>query len=113
MTGSTSPTRYSDARHPYSVARSAGELVFISGQLGVAADEIVGGGIRSETRQAFANLEAVLAGAGLGLRNIVKITVYLASMSDRLAMDEIYLESLPQPLPACTCFAVGELPFGA
>lgn len=109
----SAPKRFSDAKHPYSRLRVAGDLVFVSGQLGVADGEVVEGGIIAETRQAFANLSTTLSASGLGLGDIVKITVYLASMNDRLAMDDIYMELLPEPLPARTCFAVGELPFGA
>lgn len=107
------PLRYSDAEHPYSVTRTAGGLLFISGQLGVADGEIVDGGIVAEARQAFANLEQILTGSGLGFPDIVKITVYLASMTDRTMMDDVYIATLPEPLPARTCVAVGELPFRA
>lgn len=79
----------------------------------MADGEIVSGGIAAETRQAFTNLAAALAAVGLGLSSIVKITVYLASMADRLAMDDVYIGLLSESLPARTCFAVGELPFGA
>ena len=109
----SAPRRFSDAQHPYSATRSAAGLVFVSGQLGVAGGEIVSGGIDAETRQAFRNLHTCLAAVGLDLEDIVKVTVYLASMSDRLAMDEVYVAVLTAPLPARTCFAVGELPFGA
>ena len=109
----SAPKRFSDAQHPYSPLRSAGDLVFISGQLGVAGGQIVDGGIVPETQQAFTNLRAALATAGLGLSDIVKTTLYLASMRDRLAMDDVYTATLPEPLPARTCFATGELPFDA
>jgi reactive intermediate/imine deaminase len=107
------PLRYSEAEHPYSVTRTAAGLLFVSGQLGVADGEIVSGGIIAETHQAFANLEQILTGAGVGFSDIVKITVYLASMTDRTVMDRIYRTTLPEPLPARTCVAVAELPFRA
>jgi reactive intermediate/imine deaminase len=88
-------------------------LVYISGQLGIADGDIVEGGIVPETRQALANLQSRLASAGLELRHLVKITVYLASMDDRNAMDAIYQEALVEPLPARTCIAVAELPYKA
>lgn len=108
------PTSPSQARHPYSPVReSEGRLVHLSGQLGIADGEIVEGGIVHETRQALANVRSKLASAGLELRHVVKITVYLVSMADRDAMDAIYQETLPEPLPARTCVAVAELPYGA
>jgi 2-iminobutanoate/2-iminopropanoate deaminase len=108
------PTNPSQARHPYSPVReSAGRLVYLSGQLGIADGEIVEGGIGHETRQALANVRSKLASAELEFRHVVKITVYLASMDDRNAMDAIYQGTLPEPLPARTCVAVAELPYGA
>ncbi|WP_406486282.1 RidA family protein [Streptomyces phaeochromogenes] len=108
------PTSPSGARHPYSPVRSTESgLVYISGQLGIADGDIVEGGIVPETRQALANLRSKLASVGLELRHLVKITVYLASMDDRNAMDAIYQEALPEPLPARTCIAVAELPYKA
>ncbi|MEV0210682.1 RidA family protein [Streptomyces sp. NPDC050788] len=108
------PTSPSQARHPYSPVRTTeAGLVYISGQLGIDNGGIVDGGIVHETRQALANLQGKLATAGLELRHLVKVTVYLASMDDRNAMDEIYQETLPEPLPARTCIAVAELPYRA
>ena len=108
------PTSPSQARHPYSpVRRTEAGLIFISGQLGVAEDTVVEGGIVHETRQALANLENKLGSVGLGLQDLIKVTVYLASMDDRNAMDAIYQETLPAPLPARTCIAVAELPYRA
>ncbi|WP_119696561.1 RidA family protein [Microbacterium halotolerans] len=110
----SAPTSPAQARHPYSsVRQTPSGLVFVSGQLGLADGALVEGGVVGQTRQAFANLAAHLATVGLGLQDVAKITVYLASMSDRNAMDEVYQRSLPEPLPARTCIAVAELPYAA
>lgn len=109
----TPPRRYSDARHPYSTVRRAGDVLFVAGQLGVADGDIVAGGIDAEARQAFANLTAALADEGLTTADLVKITVFLVDMADRPAMDEVYAAVLDDPRPARTCIAVAELPFGA
>lgn len=106
------PTSPSQARHPYTPVRETkGGLVYVSGQLGVADGKVVEGGIGPETRQALANLESKLESVGLELLDLVKVTVYLASMNDRNTMDKIYQETLPAPLPARTCIAVAELPY--
>ncbi|MGW0477893.1 RidA family protein [Nonomuraea sp. NPDC003214] len=108
------PASPSQARHPYSPVRETETgLVFLSGQLGIADGELVAGGVANETRQALANLRARLASAGLDLRHVVKITVYLASMGDRTTVDAIYEQILPEPRPARTCVAVAELPYRA
>ena len=113
MTESAAPRRFSDAHHPYSAVRIAGGIAFLSGQLGVKSGDIVTGGIVAETQQCFANLESALRSIELDFTDLVKITVYLSKMSDRLPMDDVYMATLPHPLPARTCIAVGELPFGA
>ncbi|WP_156252346.1 RidA family protein [Pseudactinotalea terrae] len=107
------PVHFRDAQHPYEPVRTAGPLVFIAGQLGVKDGALVTGGVQAEARQAFANRRALLAGEGLGLEDLVKVTVYLSSMTDRLAMDEVYVAEMPERLPTRTCIAVAELPFRA
>lgn len=110
----SAPASPAQARHPYSPVRDTGTgLVFVSGQLGLAEGRIVAGGAAAETRQALANLHDRLAKAGLEFHHIAKITVYLTSMSDRNAVDAVYQDTLPEPLPARTCIAVAELPYRA
>jgi 2-iminobutanoate/2-iminopropanoate deaminase len=53
------------------------ELVFVAGQVGVDREGGVGEGVRAQTRQALANLEACLAAHGLTVRDVVRLTVYL------------------------------------
>lgn len=111
---STAPMNPAQAKHPYSpVIETPTGLVFVSGQLGVADGTLVTVGIEAETRQAITNLHTRLASVGLDLRDVVKITVYLTSMGDRNAMDAVYGDALPEPLPARTCIAVAELPYQA
>ncbi|MFG1604464.1 RidA family protein [Actinoplanes sp. NPDC049265] len=110
----SAPESPAQAKHPYSPLRDTGTgLVFVSGQLGLADGRIVAGGAAAETRQAMANLRDRLASSGVELGHLVKVTVYLVSMADRNAVDEVYRESLPDPLPARTCVAVAELPYRA
>ena len=114
MTDNGAPADPAQARHPYSPVRGTGTgLFFVSGQLGLADGRVVAGGITTETEQALANLRTRLSAEGLEFRHIVKITVYLASMADRNAMDAVYQKILPEPRPARTCIAVAELPYRA
>ncbi|WP_205844041.1 Rid family hydrolase [Nakamurella deserti] len=112
-TPGTAPRRFSDAQHPYSTVRRAGDVLFVAGQLGVAGGDIVAGGVVAEARQAFANLTAALSAEDLTTADLVKVTVYLVDMADRPAMDEVYVATLGEPRPARTCVAVAQLPFGA
>lgn len=107
------PRCFSEAEHPYSVARTGAGLIFISGQLGVRDNEIVAGGIGAETRQALANLERSLAMWGCRRSDVLKTTVLLADLADRNEFDDIYAQFFTEPRPARTCYAAGALPYGA
>lgn len=100
---------------PYSQAIDAGTLLFCSGQVGLdpASGELVAGGIAEQTERALRNLEAVLAAAGLSTEDVVKTTVFLASMEDFVAMNEVYAKFFGEPPPARSTIAVKALPKGA
>ena len=85
---------------PLSPYRRAGDLVFVSGQLGVVDGGLVPGGIADETRQTIRNLASVLTDAGASLGDVVKTTVFLASLADWPAMNEVYAEEFGTPFPA-------------
>ena len=69
---------------PYSQAVEAGNLLFVSGQLGLdpATGDFVPGGVREQAEQAFRNLRAILTEAGYTLADVVKATVFLVDMND-------------------------------
>lgn len=88
---------------PYSQGILSEDFVFVSGQRPVnpetnAACE----GIKEQTRQVIKNLEAVLREGGSSLEDVVRITVYLADISDFDEMNEIYCQMMPRPFPART-----------
>jgi 2-iminobutanoate/2-iminopropanoate deaminase len=100
---------------PYSQAVRVGDLVFTSGQVALdpATGALVAGSIREQTERVFANLSAVLEEAGLGFAHVVKATVYLKSMTDFAAMNEVYAKYLaPEGVaaPARTTVEVARLP---
>lgn len=100
---------------PYSQAVRIGDLVFASGQVALdpATGQLVPGGIAEQTVRALENVKAVLHEAGLTLANVVKTTVFLKSMSDFAAMNEIYAKYLaPEGVvpPARSTVAVAALP---
>ena len=90
---------------PYSPTRVAGELVFVSGQLGWQ-DGVFADGVVAQTTQALANLEACLQEHGLDRTDVVKTTVYLADAGDWDTMNTSYLEFFHDPLPARTTIGV-------
>lgn len=96
---------------PYSQAIDAGSLVFISGQIPVnpATGEIPEG-ITAQTAQSLANVQAILAEAGLSVDNVVKTTVFLSDMANFVPMNEVYAQVFTAPFPARSAVAVRELP---
>jgi 2-iminobutanoate/2-iminopropanoate deaminase len=97
---------------PYSQAIKANGLVFCSGQVALdpASGEMLNGDVRAQTERALKNLEGVLAAAGSGFDKVVKTTVFLKTMSDFAAMNEVYAKFFPAPHPARSTVAVADLP---
>jgi 2-iminobutanoate/2-iminopropanoate deaminase len=97
---------------PYNQAIRYGNFVYTSGQvaLDAATGELVGNDVQAQTHRVFQNLQAVLESAGTSLKNVVKTTVFLATMNDFQAMNSIYAEYFTETKPARSTFAVAELP---
>ncbi len=97
---------------PYSQGISAGNIVFLSGQLGIdpSTGNFVSEDVKEQTRQVFRNIEAILQQAGLSFHEVVKTTVFLADMNDFAAMNEIYAGYFKEPYPARSTVAVKTLP---
>jgi 2-iminobutanoate/2-iminopropanoate deaminase len=100
---------------PYSQAVQVGNMVFASGQVGLdpATGLMIAGGITEQTVRVLENVKAVLAQAGLDMAHVIKTTVFLKSMGDFAAMNEVYARYLaPQGIvpPARSTVAVAGLP---
>lgn len=97
---------------PYSQAVKAGNLVFCSGQIPLNPEtmELVQGDVAAQTRQVLDNLTAVLEAAGCGLKDVVKTNVFLKSMNDFGAMNEVYGTYFTQAPPARAAVEVARLP---
>jgi 2-iminobutanoate/2-iminopropanoate deaminase len=100
---------------PYSQAIATANLVFCSGQVALepASGALVEGDVRAQTRRALENLSGVLNAAGSSLAQAVKTTVFLVTLSDFAAMNEVYAEFFPGDPPARSTIGVVELPKGA
>ena len=99
---------------PYSQAIEVNGFVFASGQIPLdpKTGTLVEGGIKEQTRQALTNASSILKAAGTDLAHVVKTTVYLDSMDDFAAMNEVYAEFFSHPFPARSAVAVKKLPKG-
>ena len=99
---------------PYSQGTKANDLIFVSGQLPMTPDgKLVTDDIAAATKRSLQNVSAVLAVAGASMRDVVKVTVFLADMADFGAMNEVYKEFFTEPYPARAAVAVKTLPKGA
>ena len=103
---------------PYSqaVATEPGEIVFVSGQLGVdpVTGALIGDDVRDQTALALRNVAAILAEAGASLGDVSKTTVFLADLSaDFAAMNEVYAHAFSGHAPARSTVGVAALPLGA
>ena len=100
---------------PYSQAIKANGFVFVSGQLSVRPGDkdLTPGDIGAQTEQVFANLTAILEGAGTSLDNLVKTTVFLQNLGDFAGMNEVYSKHVGERPPARSTVEVAKLPSGA
>lgn len=97
---------------PYSHAVIAGDLIFLSGQLGLdpATNALAPGGIEAETRQSLSNIVSILSEMGLSAGDVVKTTVFLRDMGDFARMNAVYAEFFPKEHPARSAVQVAALP---
>ncbi len=99
---------------PYSQAIAAAGLLFCSGQLGLdPATAELADGLEAQVGRALKNLDGVLRAAGAGPSDVIKTTVFLASMDDFGAMNEIYAGYFTETPPARSTVAVKTLPKNA
>lgn len=100
---------------PYSQAVVSHGFLFSSGQIPLdpSTGELVKGDLKAQARRVFLNLSEVLKAAGASFDDVVKTTVFLTSMSDFAALNEVYGEYLGKRKPARSTIAVEALPKGA
>jgi len=97
---------------PYSPAIRAGNLLFVSGQVGFdpATGALVDGGISAQTEQVMCNIRTLLQAAGTDFAHVVRTTVYLADMGEFAKMNEVYGRYVVAPPPARSTVQVARLP---
>jgi len=99
---------------PYSQAIADGPYIFVAGQgcTNPRTGKLELGDVKSETKQTFENLRAILEAAGSSLDDVVKCNVYLRDINDFAAMNEVYQTFFSAPFPARTTIQAGALPGG-
>lgn len=98
---------------PYSQAKKVGNLVFLSGQIGINPETgKLAEWLEAQAEQVCANIEAVLKKAGADMEAVVKTTCFLTDMENFAAFNEIYGKHFISK-PARSCVSVLALPAGA
>lgn len=100
---------------PYSQAVILDGWLWTSGQVALdpATGKLDGTDAATQADRALRNVKAILKEAGSGMGQVVRVTVYLTSMDDFAAVNEVYARYFDEPYPARACVAVSALPVGA
>jgi 2-iminobutanoate/2-iminopropanoate deaminase len=97
---------------PYSQAIKANGLVFLSGQIPLdpATQQPITGDVAAQTERVLQNITGILCAAGTSLAKVVKTAVFLKSMNDFAAMNEVYGRHFTSEPPARSTVEVARLP---
>jgi len=96
---------FANYAHGVEVAPGA-RWMFVSGQLGIGADKTIPAGADDQSRLCFTNIEAVLASAGMGLADIVRLNAYVAGSEYLAQYMAVRDEFIASPAPASTLMVV-------
>lgn len=97
---------------PYSQAVRYGDLLFVSGMLGMdpKTGEMDGADIETQAIRVLENLKTVVGAAGMTLQSVLKSTVFLKDLNDFAKFNEIYGRYFPEAPPARETVQVAKLP---
>jgi 2-iminobutanoate/2-iminopropanoate deaminase len=97
---------------PYSQGIKANGFVFVSGQVAIdpTSQQVVNGDVAAQTERVIKNLSGILKAAGTSLDQVVRSTVFLKSMNDFAAMNEVYGKFFAANPPARSTVEVSRLP---
>ena len=93
----------------FSQAVKAGNMIWVSGQVGMNDKFEMGEGIEEQARMAFQNLTHVLEEAGSSMADIVELITYHVSMKDMRQFSKVKAEFITADYPAWTAVGVSEL----
>lgn len=100
---------------PYSQGMSAGNLIFVSGQLPInpAEGKITAQSIEDMTRQSLENCKAILKDVGASLEDVAKVTIFIKDMDDFARINGVYAQYFTANKPARATVEVARLPLDA
>lgn len=100
---------------PYSQAVVHNGLLFSSGQIALSPEtgQLIAQDVKAQTSQCLENLAQILREGGTSVHHILKVVIFITSMDDFAAVNEVYQEWLGDHRPARSTVAVAGLPRGA
>jgi len=99
---------------PYSPSVSYGDLIFVSGQIGIdPTTNILKQGIDEQTAQIFENLKIILNNNNSDLNHIIKTTIFITDMKQFESINKIYGSYFNNHFPARSTIEVVSLPKNA
>ena len=99
---------------PFSDAVRVGDVLYLSGQIGVGPDGKLPEGFEPQAKQTMDNIGTALKARGLGWGDVFKCTVMLDNMADWPKFNAIYMPYFPAgKLPARSAFGADGLALGA
>ena len=105
-----------EAIGPYSQGTTAGRFVFTSGQLPIDPHDshrLITGDIQKQTERVIEIIADLLADANCPLSYVTQTTIYLTSLNDLSALDEVYERYFTAPAPSRSVVGVSFLPMGS
>jgi reactive intermediate/imine deaminase len=94
------PTGGKTANSTYSAAIDAGDYVYVSGQGGQRPDGSTPARFDEQAGQALENIKALVEAAGLSMKNIVYVQVYLEDVNNYDALNKAFAKYFPETPPA-------------
>ncbi|MHA7878584.1 MAG: RidA family protein [Saccharospirillum sp.] len=85
---------------PFAKATKAGGFLFVSGQIGMKDGEVIAGGVVEQTHQAMQNIQSILADAGYGIEDVVKVSAWLDDARDFWSFNGVFKEYFDAHPPA-------------
>jgi enamine deaminase RidA (YjgF/YER057c/UK114 family) len=95
------------ANYAHAVEVPAGHrLLYVSGQLGVGPEDVAPDGAEAQARLCFANIAAILAEAGMDMRDVVRLNAYVAGREHLAGYMKARDAAVGNPPPASTLMVV-------
>jgi len=100
---------------PYSIAVSAGNLLYTSGQLPIDVEtgNIIGETAAIQAKYSLENLKTVIEKLGSDMKNVIKVTIFMTDIGCFSEVNDVYAEYFKESYPARSCVEVSNLPKGA